>query len=39
MFDFSVIPMDVRMGTNNCTSKFHNFSYWSQILTCDEFVF
>jgi len=30
----SVISMAVRMGTQNCTSRFHNFSYWSPILTC-----
>jgi len=35
MFDFSVFPMGFRMRPQNCTSRFHNFSYRSPILKWD----
>jgi len=38
MFDFFLFPMVFGMGTQNCTSKFHNLSFWTPILKCDTFM-
>jgi len=35
MLDFSVFPMVCGIGTQNSTSKFHNFAYWIPILVVD----
>jgi len=35
MFEFYLIPMGFRMGTQNCTSKFHSLSNWIPIYTWD----
>jgi len=36
MFDFSVFPMVFGKGTQNSTSKFHNFANWIPILEVDN---
>jgi len=35
MLDFSVIPMGFSIGTQNCSSRFHNLSFWFPILMWD----
>jgi len=35
MFDFSVISMILRMGTQICPSRFHNLGNWIPILKSD----
>jgi len=32
MFDFSVIPLEFRMGAQNRTSNFYNLGNWTPIL-------